>query len=104
MKSKVFALLFLLTGICSPAWSEVFADGEALAVFRVPEGAGMSAASLNVAESVGEIGASVAETYEALSEIENVCPLSNESFPKVHKMIITLHIEAAEYVQTLFVP
>ncbi|MBQ6971447.1 MAG: S8 family serine peptidase [Synergistaceae bacterium] len=70
MKSKVFALLLLLTGICSPAMCDIFAEGEALAVFRVPEGVGMSAASVSVAESVGEIGASVAESYEALSEIQ----------------------------------
>ena len=70
MKSKVFALLFVLTGICSPAWSGTYAEGEALAVFRVPEGVSVSAASVNVVEAAGEIGASVAETYEALSEIE----------------------------------
>ena len=69
MKAKIFVLLLLLTGICSPAWSEIYTEGEALAVFRVPEGVEMSAASVNVAEAVGEIGASVAETYETLSEI-----------------------------------
>ena len=56
--------------LCCPAFSETYAEGEVLAVFRVPEGVSISAAGVNVAESAGEIGASVAETYETLSEIE----------------------------------
>ncbi|MBQ2617538.1 MAG: S8 family serine peptidase [Synergistaceae bacterium] len=71
MRSKVFVLSFLvLTVMCSPSWSATYAEGEALAVFRVPESVGMSAASVIVSEAVGEIGASVAESYETLSEIE----------------------------------
>ena len=72
MRSKVFLLsLFMLLALSSSAWSEVCAEGEALAVFKVPEGVSVSAAGVNVAESVAaEIGASVAETYETLSEIE----------------------------------
>ena len=71
MRSKVFVLSFLvLTVICSPSWSATYAEGEALAVFRVHEGVEMSAASVSVSEAVGEIGASVAESYETLSEIE----------------------------------
>lgn len=71
MKRKIFALsVFAVMILCCPAFSETYAEGEALAVFRVPEGVSVSAACVNVAESAGEIGASVAETYETLSEIE----------------------------------
>ena len=71
MKRKVFALSILVVMMfTSSALAEVYAEGEALAVFRVPEGVSVSAAGTRVAESVGEIGASVAETYETLSEIE----------------------------------
>ncbi len=71
MKRKIFALsVFAVMILCCPAFSETYAEGEALAVFRVPEGVSVSAACVNVAESAGKIGASVAETYETLSEIE----------------------------------
>ena len=71
MKRKIFALsVFAVMILCCPAFSETYAEGEVLAVFRVPEGVSVSAAGVNVAESAGEIGASVAETYETLSEIE----------------------------------
>ena len=66
MRNKIFVLmLFIVLSVSSSAWSEVYAEGEALAVFKVPEGSSVSAASVNVAESVGEIGASVAETYSS---------------------------------------
>ena len=91
MKNKIFVLLLLLTGICSPAWSEIYAEGEALAVFRVPEGVGMSAASVSVAEAVGGIGASVAETYETLSEIEGkIFVLVRSSTETTEQLITTL--------------
>ncbi len=71
MRTKVFLLsLFVLMTLTSSARAEVYAEGEALAVFTVPEGSSVSAASVNVAEAVGEIGAAVAETYETLSEID----------------------------------
>ncbi|MBR1438220.1 MAG: S8 family serine peptidase [Synergistaceae bacterium] len=72
MKSKISVLsLFVLTALCSSAWSETYAEGEALAVFRVPEGVSVSAAGVSVAEAAAsELGASVAETYDTLSDIE----------------------------------
>ncbi|MBQ2617539.1 MAG: S8 family serine peptidase [Synergistaceae bacterium] len=91
MKAKIFMLLLLLTGTCSPAWSEIYTEGEALAAFRVPEGVGMSAASVSVAEAVGEIGASVAETYETLSEIEGkIFVLVRSSTKSTEELITTL--------------
>ena len=64
MKRKIFALsIFAVMILCCPAFSETYAQGEALAVFRVPEGSSVSASSVSVAESVSEVGASVAETY-----------------------------------------
>ena len=71
MKRKIFALsIFIVILFTSSSFAEIYAQGEALAVFRVPEGVSVSAACGSAAESAGEIGASVAETYEALSEIE----------------------------------
>ena len=68
---KIFALSFLAVMIfTSSALAGNYAEGEALAVFRVPEGVSVSAASTNVIEAASEIGASIAETYETLSEIE----------------------------------
>ncbi len=67
---KIFALSFLAVMMFSTsAFAGIYAEGEALAVFRVPEGVSVSAASVNVVEAAEEIGASVAETYETLSEI-----------------------------------
>ena len=92
MGSKVFLLsLFMLLALSSSAWSEVYAEGEALAVFSVPEGVSVSAASVNVVESVGEIGASVAETYETLSEINgNVFVLVRSSAKSTEQLIAEL--------------
>ncbi len=71
MRNKIFVLsLFMLMTLTLAAWSEPYAEGEVLAVFRVPEGVSISAASVSVAETVSNIGASVAETYETLSEID----------------------------------
>ena len=71
MRSRIFVLSLLFMLAMSPmAWSADYSEGEVLAVFRVPEGSSVSAASVNVIEAAGEVGASVAETYETLSEIE----------------------------------
>lgn len=71
MKRKIFALsVFAVMILSCPAFSETYAKGEALAVFRVPEGVSVSSASDRVIQAAEEIGASVAETYEALSEID----------------------------------
>ena len=68
---KIFVLSFIAVMMLNTsAFAENYAEGEALAVFRVPEGVSVSAASVNVVEAAEEIGASVAETYETLSEIE----------------------------------
>ena len=65
MRSKIFVLSLLFVLIVSPsAWPADYAEGEVLAVFRVPEGVSVSAAEVSVA------GAEVAETFETLSEIE----------------------------------
>ena len=62
---RVFVLsLVLVLAVCPAAWPSPHAEGEALAVFRVPEGESVSAASVSVS------GAEVAETYETLSELE----------------------------------
>lgn len=70
MKSKIFALMLVLSFMSCPSWSNEYREGEVLAVFRVPEGVNVSAASESVYDSVSVIGASVSESYETLSEIE----------------------------------
>ncbi len=90
MKRKIFALsVFAVMILCCPAFSETYAEGEALAVFRVPEGVSVSAAGVNVAESAGEIGASVAETYETLSEIEGKIFVLVRSSSKTTEQLIS---------------
>ena len=65
MRNKIFVLmLFIVLSVSSYAWSAQYVEGEVLAVFRVPEGVSASEAEIHVAE------AEVAETYEALSELE----------------------------------
>ena len=65
MKKKVLALVvFAVLMVCPAAWPSEYAEGEVLAVFRVPEGVRASEAKITVA------GAEVSETYEALSEAE----------------------------------
>ena len=62
---KVLALAVLVVlMVCPAAWPSEYAEGEVLAVFRVPEGVKAAEAKITVA------GAEVAETYEALSEAE----------------------------------
>ena len=62
---KVLALVVLgVLAVCPAAWPSEYAEGEVLAVFRVPEGVRASEAKISVA------GAEVSETYEALSEAE----------------------------------
>ena len=90
MRSKIFVLsLLVLAALCSAAWSQTYAEGEALAVFRAPEGLSVSAASVNVAEAVGGIGASVAESYETLSEIEGKIFVLVRSPTKSTEQLIT---------------
>ncbi|MBQ9434014.1 MAG: hypothetical protein IJU26_07345, partial [Synergistaceae bacterium] len=65
MKKKVLALVvFAVLMVCPSAWPSEYAEGEVLAVFRVPEGVRASEAKIHVA------GAEISETYEALSEAE----------------------------------
>ncbi len=65
MKKRVLALVVLaVLMVCPSAWPSEYADGEVLAVFRVPEGVRASEAKIRVA------GAEISETYEALSEAE----------------------------------
>ena len=104
MKAKIFVLLFVLTALCSPAWSETYAQGEALAVFRVPEGVSASAASVNVAEAVGGIGASVAESYETLSEIEGKIFVLVRSSTKSTEQLITELLHSASVIQHVSIP
>ena len=62
---KILVLAVLAVLMVSPsAWPSEYAEGEVLAVFRVPEGVKAAEAKITVA------GAEVAETYEALSEAE----------------------------------
>lgn len=90
MKAKIFALSLLFALAMSPqAWPENFKEGEALAVFRVPEGLSVSAASVNVIESAGGIGASVAESYEALSESEGKIFVLIRSSSKTTEQLIS---------------
>ena len=65
MIRRIFVLsLLLVLAVSSAAWPSPYAEGEALDVFRVPEGVNVSAAEVSV------VGAEVAETYETLSELE----------------------------------
>lgn len=71
MRNKIFVLsLFMLMILSSSAPAEIYSEGEALAVFRVPKDVSVSAAGVSVADAVAEMGATVTETYETLSEIE----------------------------------
>ena len=68
----------------SPAvWPSPYAEGEALAVFRVPEGVSVSAAKVSVAD------AEVAETYETLSELEGKIFVLVRSPAKTTEELIT---------------
>ena len=90
MKNKIFvlsSLIFIFTA--SPAFSEIYSKGEALAVFRVPECENVSTASINAAVSLAEIDASVAETYEALSEIEGKLFVLVRSSTKTTEQLIS---------------
>ncbi|MBQ7577007.1 MAG: S8 family serine peptidase [Synergistaceae bacterium] len=63
-----FILIFIFT---SQAMSANYKEGEALAVFRVPENLNVSTASQKISEIAGSINARIAENYETLSEIGN---------------------------------
>ena len=90
MKRKIFALsIFAVMILCRPSFSESYAQGEALAVFKVPEGVSVSEASVSVSESAGEVGASVAETYETLSEIEGKIFVLVRSSSKTTEQLIS---------------
>ena len=63
---KKFWLAALLVLLAShSAMSSSYKEGEVLAVFRVPEGS-----TARISEIAGSINASVAETYETLSELD----------------------------------
>lgn len=72
----VCVLLAVLMGV--PAWAGEYAPGEALVVFRAPEGAKVTAArlagdgdiSVSVAAAAASVGAEVEDTFEALSEAD----------------------------------
>ena len=72
----VCVLLAVLMGI--PAWAGEYAPGEALVVFRAPEGVKVTAASLasdgdisvSVAAAAASVGAEVEDTFEAISEAD----------------------------------
>lgn len=90
MKRVIFALsLLAVMAFTSSALAGNYAEGEALAVFRVPEGSSVSASSVNIIEAAGEVGASVAETYEALSEIEGKIIVLVRSSAKSTEQLIT---------------
>lgn len=90
MKRVIFALsLLAVMAFTSSALAGNYAEGEALAVFRVPEGSSVSASSVNVIKAAGEVGASVAETYEALSEIEGKIIVLVRSSAKSTEQLIT---------------
>ena len=59
MRTKIFAAFLLCVACSCAAYAEDYAEGEALAVFRPSEG---------IRASVEVIGASVSDTYEALSQ------------------------------------
>ena len=81
---RVFVLSLVLVLAVSPAaWPSPHTEGEALAVFRVPEGVSVSAASVSVS------GAEVAETYETLSELEGKIFVLVRSSTKTTEELIT---------------
>lgn len=90
MKNKIFVLsLLIFLVMTSSASSEIYSEGEALAVLRVPEGENVSTASINAAVSLSEIEADVAETYEALSEIEGKLFVLVRSSTKTTEQLIS---------------
>ncbi|MBR0150612.1 MAG: S8 family serine peptidase [Synergistaceae bacterium] len=90
MKRIIFTLsLLAVMAMSSFAFAGNYAEGEALAVFRIPEGSSVSAASVNVIEATGEIGASVAESYEALSESEGKIFVLIHSSSKTTEQLIS---------------
>ena len=73
-----FVCVLLAVMTCVPAWAGEYAPGETLVVFRAPEGAKMTAASLasdgdisvSVAAAAASVGAEVEDTFEAISEAD----------------------------------
>ena len=64
MKKFWLSALILLV-MSHSAMSATYKEGEVLAVFRAPEGS-----SARISDIAGSINASVAETYETLSELD----------------------------------
>lgn len=90
MKRKIFAVSFIAVMLfTSSALAAIYAEGEALAVFRVPEGVSVSAAGVSVSDAVSEVDASVAETYETLSEIEGKIFVLVRSSSKTTEQLIS---------------